>query len=305
MNDELNTENSGKAAVDTPAAPGASVGQRLREAREAAGLSLEEVAIRLRLRLEWLRALEEDDFASLPPMAFVAGYLRSYARLLGLPAEELTSRLERREKEAVVMPVLPPSQRRAGDWPVKVVTYLVVLLLIVLLGVWWYTSQPVEEDTFTALTPPAAPGEAVELTLPAADDVELEAEIAVDGADTVEAGAAGEMSAADGVVTAEPPAVAEEESAVPSVIEIRLEAASGDCWVSIKDATGKQLIYELVPQGGKRTVSGTAPFSVFLGYAPAMKVYYQGQEFDHSAYLRGDVARFRLGKATDNRPVTE
>lgn len=289
VNDELNNQQNGPDAAPAP-----SLGQRLRVARQAAGLSQDEVAIQLRLRVELIRALEEDDHANLPPLAFVSGYVRSYARLLGLPAEELTSSLERRETAAVVKPVLPPQERRSGDWPVKVVTYLVAAALVALLAVWWYTRQPVEQDTFTELAPQAGPGDAVELILPPADDEPLEADTAAEETATQEEADAAAASA-----------VTVEEPALPAITEVRLEAATGDCWVSIKDATGMQLIYELVPHGASRTVRGTAPFSVFLGYAPAMKVYYQGREFDHSAYLRGDVARFRLGSIADNKPVTQ
>lgn len=282
VNDESDTE-----AMVQEEAVAAGPGQRLRLAREAAGLSREEVSTRLRLRLELIRALEEDDYAHLPPLAFVSGYLRSYARLLELPAEELVAMLERRDESPVlVSPVMAPHQRRSSDWPVRVVTWLIILLLIGLLAAWWLARQPQEEDVAADPVPTLRSGGTVELSLPPAGETVLPEEpVAVEPAPAVELPAP----------TPAPLALA----------EIQLEATNGDCWLEIKDAAGTQVAYELLKEGNTRTVRGKAPFEVFLGYAPAVTLYYQGQVFDHRPFHRRDVAKFRLGKAADNKPLAE
>jgi len=61
-----------------------TIARTLRSARQAAGLSLEEVAAELKIRLKHLEAIEAGDFEDLPPPAFTAGFVRSYATLLGL-----------------------------------------------------------------------------------------------------------------------------------------------------------------------------------------------------------------------------
>lgn len=282
VNDESDTE-----AMVQEEAVAAGPGQRLRLAREAAGLSREEVSTRLRLRLELIRALEEDDYAHLPPLAFVSGYLRSYARLLELPAEELVAMLERRDESPVlVSPVMAPHQRRSSDWPVRVVTWLIILLLIGLLAAWWLARQPQEEDVAADPVPTLRSGGTVELSLPPAGETVLPEEpVAVEPAPAVE-----------------PPAPT---PAPLALAEIQLEATNGDCWLEIKDAAGTQVAYELLKEGNTRTVRGKAPFEVFLGYAPAVTLYYQGQVFDHRPFHRRDVAKFRLGKAADNKPLAE
>lgn len=285
----VNQETTHEPTAQEPTADiVAGPGRRLRLAREAAGLSREEVATRLRLRLELIRALEDDDYAHLPPVAFVSGYLRSYARLLDLPAEELLTLLERRdEAPALVSPVMPSHQRRSSDWPVRVMTWLLVLLLLGLLIAWWFARQPQEQALVADQVPTMQPGGAVELVLPPASETPPQEE----------------------PVVAESPAVVVETAApavvVPSQAEIQLEASGGDCWLEIKDAAGTQVAYELLKDGTTRTVRGRAPFEVFLGYAPAVTVYYLGQVFDHRAFHRRDVAKFRLGKAADNKPITE
>ncbi len=69
------------------------VGQALREAREGMGLTLEDVANRLKFAPNQVAALEQEDFARLPEIAFVRGFVRSYARLLQLDEVSLLSKL--------------------------------------------------------------------------------------------------------------------------------------------------------------------------------------------------------------------
>ena len=64
-------------------------GARLSAAREKHKLSLEAVADELKLDVSMIEALEKDDRAALPAAIFVQGYLRRYARLTGLPEDEL------------------------------------------------------------------------------------------------------------------------------------------------------------------------------------------------------------------------
>ena len=75
------------AARRRPAPMRSSARCALRAAREAAGLSLDEVAQQLKLAPRQVRALEEDDFGVLPGRTFVRGFVRNYARLLNLDAD--------------------------------------------------------------------------------------------------------------------------------------------------------------------------------------------------------------------------
>jgi len=66
-----------------------SVGNTLREAREQLGLSINDVANRIKFAPRQIESLEADDFVRLPEAAFVRGFVRSYARLLELDPERL------------------------------------------------------------------------------------------------------------------------------------------------------------------------------------------------------------------------
>ena len=66
-------------------------GERLRSARVSAGLELSKVAAQLHLNDAMVHALERDDYRAMPGRVFIRGYLRNYARLVGVPAESVLS----------------------------------------------------------------------------------------------------------------------------------------------------------------------------------------------------------------------
>jgi cytoskeleton protein RodZ len=66
-----------------------SIGARLAAARQACELDVRVVANELKIDVAIVEALENDDKAALPAAIFVKGYLRNYARLVGLPEDEM------------------------------------------------------------------------------------------------------------------------------------------------------------------------------------------------------------------------
>src|SRR2546422_6232763 len=63
---------------------GDSLGEYFQRAREAKGLTVEEAAARTRILPQFLKAVEENNYARLPDEVFAKGFVRSYARILGL-----------------------------------------------------------------------------------------------------------------------------------------------------------------------------------------------------------------------------
>jgi cytoskeletal protein RodZ len=77
-----------------PAVAPPSIGPKLRKARIDRALSIEEIAWRTRIRPDLLRALEDEEFASIGHQAFVRGHLSSYARFLGIDSQGLCEEFE-------------------------------------------------------------------------------------------------------------------------------------------------------------------------------------------------------------------
>jgi cytoskeleton protein RodZ len=119
-------------------------GQRLRQAREALNLSKEDVAKRLYLSVQIVEALEREDFESLPQTPFVLGYLRNYAKLVELPADEIVSTYVKAEDVGTPIKPIPgqtetyPRLKTNRD-SMKWVVYLI--LLFILLAVGWFLLQ--------------------------------------------------------------------------------------------------------------------------------------------------------------------
>jgi cytoskeleton protein RodZ len=69
-----------------------SIGEFFKQVRETKGLTIDEVASKTRIRTDFVKALEEGNFAKLPDQVFARGFVRSYARSLGLDEEDAIHR---------------------------------------------------------------------------------------------------------------------------------------------------------------------------------------------------------------------
>ncbi len=149
-------------------APIVGPGARLRQIREARHLSLEEMAKRVRLSPERLTQIEHDDYRQMGASAFARGYLRSYAGQLGISQQETTeilrvfdelnlgAEIPSKKPQLIhenISQVTPNTARRFG--------YLLVLLVIVLVGYWWYNHSNLipKPAADTATTATAAPSD--------------------------------------------------------------------------------------------------------------------------------------------------
>jgi cytoskeleton protein RodZ len=301
------------------------IGGRLHQVRESLGLSRAEVASQLHLAERLVKALEAGDEEHLPPMSYIIGYLRSYARLLHLPADELLAELHTDQEG--LNPIIATSSAKveasSRDLSVRLVTYLIVAGLVVLLAVWWY-NQRVEkpEEPDSAVVETIKPGQSGELVLPP-----TVSEVVDEGTDSQP----GAVSAQEEVIAEQPEQseeapvgdesmVAESPASEPTRIEPIIEEQQvnvvpddaefqelrlvfeQESWVEVEDATGKQVIFGLFSAGRVVDVRGVAPFEILLGYAPGVELYYNGSLFNHRPYQRQDVARFTLGQSDQEWP---
>ncbi len=149
----------------TAALDRSSIGPRLREAREAKGLSLEELGSKLRLRTTILDALERGDFAALPEPVYTASYLRNYAQAVNLEPQTIVDAYTR--VPAPKAPVIAKTRelpRGTPPWIGIVAIIAVALVIIAYLVTSLLKGQPVARlnpapaptTGTTPLTPPAA-----------------------------------------------------------------------------------------------------------------------------------------------------
>lgn len=187
MNDDIQID---------PARPEA--GPMLREARERRGMSLNEAADALHLKPELIQALEEERTEVLPSRTFVRGYLRNYARLVGLDENEVLNAYQGRLPEEAPPPLVGPGvklrrRRDLGPW------LYILLAFIIAAGafyLWGGSDNASDEAPEAAQSPavtqprtdsPARVSEPVSAETSSAIEAEPQADVAADnGFETTE-----------------------------------------------------------------------------------------------------------------------
>jgi cytoskeleton protein RodZ len=137
-----------------------TVGERLRTARSAKGLSLEQISTELRIEARQLAALERNDFAQIGVPVFIKGYLKQYGLRLGLDPAELIAayRAQDAEQDVEILPsrtIRLRDERQMTFW----VLAAVVLLVLVALLVYWWVGEPLSSfaGSFAPHMRPLAP----------------------------------------------------------------------------------------------------------------------------------------------------
>ncbi len=329
MGNPQDIDRKAPAAVES-----ASPGQRLRLARESRQLTRDAVAAQMRIEAKVIDALERDDYTQLPAAVFVRGYLRAYAKLVGMAAEPLVDAFDQRTAHApppLVLPaaVGPDIESRSGY--ARWIVFALAVLSLLLFYQWWHLegSKPLP----VAVVPPVAVPQPSAPTPMPVQKAEAVAETPA-VVPTPEPGTPLENlyetpsdESGLGEVTAAPPAPATTTStpaapaaAVPITVSSAAQpaqpatvskppvapvAATGplvmrfnaDCWVVVRDAGGRALLQGLIKSGERHVLDGKPPFQLTLGNSPAVEIEYLGQRFDQSRYTgTSRIARFTLGK---------
>lgn len=131
-------------------------GRKLAEARRQRGWSLEEVADRIRVRSEFLEALESMNVKLLPGKAYALAFLRSYARELGIDEKAITEQFQREcalTRDGSSPQIRPPTSRPRRDRPWAIAAGLVA---IAALFVGWRALEVRQVQDRTAQRPPSA-----------------------------------------------------------------------------------------------------------------------------------------------------
>lgn len=246
-----------------------SPGQLLRQAREGARLTQQEVAQSLHMSVYKVNAIENDDYSKLNVDTFVRGYLRSYALLVKVDPVALINAYE---QHAIARGLLPAHHqashkesggRKAWGFVVSLIILFAVLLLI---SVWFFgnriapTGKVAPPQTLPAATvteAPTQPSEGIQPEILTSSEADEDAALAAED----------ELN--------QP--IAQQQQAVPLDV-LQLEFAE-ECWLEVSDANGDVLATELHRPGQRVVLQGRAPFNVKLGNAPAATVTLNGEAY--------------------------
>jgi hypothetical protein len=118
-------------------------GERLRAARLSMGYDLAKIASELHLTILVVEALEADDYQNVGARVFVRGYLRNYARIVGMPVESILRQFDEKWPDDGALhsmvkesPTLPADGGPSRGWA-RLMTWLMVIGLIALFLMWW------------------------------------------------------------------------------------------------------------------------------------------------------------------------
>jgi cytoskeleton protein RodZ len=257
-------------------------GDILRHERIKKGLTLEKAAAQSRIRAAVLEAIESSQTGEIPSV-YLRGHIRHYALFLGIDPQRLDQHMEHvTGVEPDVRSVFEFKPRRgdADKW-LKATSYLVASALVATLA-WQFTHEAVRFSQSSAHL--KASMASIELL-----DV-AEEELPEEGLAGHETG-----SPSTGQST---PVInggnGQSASKLGDIQHLKIET-SADTWIEVLDAAGLHLEMDLLRAGTSREYRGKAPFSVMLGRASAVEVWFNGQEVDLATHTRGNVARLTLG----------
>ena len=125
-----------------------SAGQILANARNAQGLSLEELAEQIRVPVKVLVAIEADDIPDNLPETFIRGYIRSYAKKVNIDENSVLTQVETTapsSPNAMKMQSFSKrSKRKKIERRLTIITWLIVIILAVAFVFWWYQTKGIE-----------------------------------------------------------------------------------------------------------------------------------------------------------------
>ena len=270
----------------------------LRQARLRAGLSEADVAKQTKLLVSQVISIERGDFTRLPGEIFVIGYLRSYARMLGLDAEEILDAYQRHkpklpevvEAAKTVSPMSMRSQHRQHK-----TGYGVMLSLLVVAGLWFFNDQPEPDNDFNTLNVIRVDTEKGTTVVGPLEEYATSTDDVLSIETLTNIKKVRSSITTMGVAT---PVPAGTENTTHRTVAINSKLSfyfTGDCWVEVRDGDEKIIYANLRRADDNLQLQGKPPFRVILGYAPAVSLSYNGQPVDIDANRQDNMAKLILG----------
>ena len=283
----------------TPMGPSAAVrsGAELKEARERVGLSLQDVASRLRIRLAYLQALEDGNIAALPGNAYALAFVRAYATALGLDSEEMVRRFRTEAAEFNRQPQLDfPVPMPERGLPAGAVVLLGLILMVGAYAGWYRLSGEGRLPAEAVSAVPERLASLAEQAVPPPEEATLPAALAAAPRIVLHEPAAPDTSAypAPPVMAISPtsaaaaqlpprPAPDTTDSALaapvdapaPDASRIVLRAAS-DSWLMVKDHAGVVLLNRVLKTGETWPVPPRGDLVLTTGNAGGTEILVDG-----------------------------
>ena len=277
-----------------------SFGQKLKAEREKRSITLDQISLNTKIGTRMLQALEEDKFNQLPGGIFNKGFVRAYARCVGIDEDQAVNDYlqaageappPRTEEEIAAAAETPlpkrsvfaaPTESSSGSRELPWGLFAALLLVIALaLSVWTHQHEAAPVSTPVARTspagnvsPPSASAKPEIKTEPAASAVEpaIHAAAQPSAEKPAEKKTAKSSETVSGVSTAPPPAPGGQAGQFAVLVQGR-----EDCWISIT-ADGKTIASYLLAAGEQRTIRGRESVIIKAGNIGGLDVLFNGKK---------------------------
>lgn len=300
------SEASEGSPVAVEQAAGPSAGTLVRQAREAAGLQVDALAVALKVTVKQIEALEADRWDLLPDAVFARALAASICRNLRIDPAPVLARLPQAAPRlspggaGLNEPFRTSNHGSGPDIGAYLSRPVVLGVLALMLGALVLVLLPVPKDAASdevsaqgaPAAAPAAPASAVAGVQLLSEVVPAPAASAPVVAGPVSAPVATPAPASPPVVSVAPAAAA---SAVAASADGVLSfSASADSWIKVTDARGAVVLSRLLKPGESAGASGALPLSVVVGRADATRVQLRGRPMDLGPLTRENIARFEV-----------
>ena len=291
-----------------------TVGEILHNKRKEIGLSLDEITEKLNLDSNLIELLENNDYEKFKVETYLKGYLRAYAKLLGIDGDRIIKLYKESnpEKEPEILPdVKPKNQKNSGDRSVKLFSYILGLTIALSMLIWYQKNIMIKPDVNENYI----------------GNIELNKNNEINGVDTSykiiihsdywqwpidniseryrESGSNDQSKSLknekiqdelkedviqeQALETEESPVYETQQSSDTIVLDLR-----GDSWVEVYDREGNRLFLDLARGGKNYIINGNSPFDILLGAANEVSVEFNGSLVNIEPYIRYGIARFTL-----------
>jgi len=279
-------------------APAPTAGTILMQAREAAGLTIDDVALQLKLAPRQVVAIEHDDFPALPGRTFIRGFVRNYARLLKLDTDAVLAALSGEHATLVERTPLSATSRAMGEMPTErpsrpnIARWAIPLVLVAIVAVaaFYEFARPQSPRVPAPATPIAPATSAAPLTNP----VRPAPETATNAPATTESAAPSTTAAPSSEPAAPAAAPATREPAAGASGNQLALRFRGTSWVEVRDRSGNVVLSMTGGDGATREILIVPPGEVTVGNAGVVDATWRGRSLDVMAQSRQNVARIKL-----------
>ncbi|MCZ6616793.1 MAG: DUF4115 domain-containing protein [Gammaproteobacteria bacterium] len=279
--------------------PGVALGA----ARDSLGITCREIAEALNLSQHVVEAIEANDYENLPAAVFTRGYIRAYARLLELDPDPFVAQFAAHDDDDSAGEEISRNSTREfiREHPQWVLggSAVVILLLLGLVLLWSMTAffqtddmKPAEQAIIVA---PTGAAEQVAGNRENNEQTPLPEPLAGAQNGGVRAG-----------TETRSPETAADLSVLPLGASVRRISAQGndhlwfafsdECWVEVLSTSGENLYSELSRSGQTLELVGSGPFRILLGYAPGVRMAFNGEPVVLGPHTRNNVANLVLGQ---------